>query len=140
MAQRTVTKQEIEVAKVGEIADGAMKHVEVDGKEIMIGNWEGKFYAIADRCGHMNSRLSSGTLRDNFVACGLHGARYDIRTGGKISEPQTAGMAALLKQLDLPETVLKAMERQGRLGAEIKTYDVEKYDVIVNGDTVRVIL
>jgi len=43
----------VEVAKVGELPDGSMKKVEVKGKEILVGNWEGKHYAISDRCGHV---------------------------------------------------------------------------------------
>jgi len=130
----------IVVANVGEIPDGSMKHVEANGKEFVVGNWEGKYYAISDRCGHMNARLSSGTMRGNEVTCGLHGAKYDITTGKKISGPQMMGAAALLKQLQLPDNVMKAMERQGRLGAEIKTYDVERYDVVVKEDRVMLVL
>jgi nitrite reductase/ring-hydroxylating ferredoxin subunit len=47
----------VEVAKVNEIPDGKMKHVEVDGKEVLIASVGGKFYAISDRCGHMNALL-----------------------------------------------------------------------------------
>src|SRR5487761_417845 len=126
----TTINQEVEVAKVGEIPDGGMKHVEVEGKEILVGNWEGKHYAISDRCGHMNGRLSSGTLRENAVACGMHGARYDITTGKNISGPQMSGASAMLRQLSLPENIQKAMERQGKLAAEVKTYDVERFDVV----------
>ncbi len=140
MNATTINREEVEVARLGEIQDGGMKHVEVKGKEIMVGNWEGRYYAISDRCGHMNGRFSSGTLRGKVVACGLHGARYDITTGEKISDPQMVGLSAMLRQLPLPENVQKAMERQGRLGAEIKTYDVDRYDVIVEGDSVKLIL
>ncbi|MFL6380289.1 MAG: Rieske (2Fe-2S) protein, partial [Nitrososphaeraceae archaeon] len=56
-----MSKNEFEVAKVNEISDGKMKHVEVDGKEVLIANIGGKFYAISDRCGHMNALLSMGT-------------------------------------------------------------------------------
>jgi nitrite reductase/ring-hydroxylating ferredoxin subunit len=52
----------VEVAKVHEIADGKMKNVEVDGKEVLIANVNGKFYAISNRCGHMNALLSMGNL------------------------------------------------------------------------------
>ena len=41
----------VEVARVNEIPDGKMKHVEVEGKEALIANVGGKFYAISDRCG-----------------------------------------------------------------------------------------
>jgi nitrite reductase/ring-hydroxylating ferredoxin subunit len=53
----------VEVAKVNEIPHGKMKHVELDGKEIMIANLDGKFYALNDRCGHMNALLSMGNER-----------------------------------------------------------------------------
>jgi len=36
----------VEVAKVNEIPDGKMKHFEVNNKEIMLANLDGKFYAL----------------------------------------------------------------------------------------------
>ena len=77
----------IEVANVSEISDGKMKHVEVDGKEVLIANVGGKFYAISDRCGHMNALLSMGNLTGNTVTCPFHGAKFDVTTGRKLSEP-----------------------------------------------------
>jgi nitrite reductase/ring-hydroxylating ferredoxin subunit len=47
-----------------------MKHVEVKGKEILIANIDGKFYALNNRCAHMNALLSMGNLaNDNIVTC-----------------------------------------------------------------------
>jgi nitrite reductase/ring-hydroxylating ferredoxin subunit len=63
----------IEVGKVSEISDGKMKHIEVDGEEVLIANVGGKFYAISDRCGHMNALLSMGNLTGNTVTCPFHG-------------------------------------------------------------------
>jgi nitrite reductase/ring-hydroxylating ferredoxin subunit len=56
----------VEVAKVNEIPDGKMKHVEVDGKEVLVANIGGKFYATSDRCGHMNALLSMGNLTETL--------------------------------------------------------------------------
>lgn len=42
-----------DACKADEVPEGSMKHVEVDGKEILIAKVDGKFYAIADRCGHI---------------------------------------------------------------------------------------
>jgi nitrite reductase/ring-hydroxylating ferredoxin subunit len=41
-----------------------MKHVEIKSKEIAIINLDGKYYAINDRCGHMNAPLSKGEIRN----------------------------------------------------------------------------
>ena len=46
----------VEAGKVDEISNGQMKHVEINGKEIVITNLNGKFYAFADRCGHMKCK------------------------------------------------------------------------------------
>ena len=77
----------VEVARVNEIPDGKMKHVEVEGKEALIANVGGKFYAISDRCGHMNALLSMGNLTKSTVTCPFHGSKFDIKTGKKLSEP-----------------------------------------------------
>ncbi len=51
----------VEVAKVSELPAGCMKHVEAGGKEILVANVNGKYYAVSDRCGHQSSGLSMGS-------------------------------------------------------------------------------
>jgi nitrite reductase/ring-hydroxylating ferredoxin subunit len=63
-----------------------MEHVEIDRKEVLVANVEGKFYAISDRCGHMNALLSMGNLTGNIVKCPFHGAKFDVITGKKLTE------------------------------------------------------
>ena len=70
----------VEVAKVDEIPSGKMKHIEVNGKEIMIANLDGKFYALNNRCSHTNAPLSIGNIQDSIVTCPMHEARFDITT------------------------------------------------------------
>jgi nitrite reductase/ring-hydroxylating ferredoxin subunit len=56
----------VEVAKVNEIPPGKMKHVELNPKEIMIANLDGKFYALNDRCTHMNASFQWEMLKTIF--------------------------------------------------------------------------
>ena len=77
----------VKVCDLSEIPIGKMKHFEVDGKEILIANVDGKFYAIGDRCGHMSARLSMGTLDKNIVICPQHFSRFDVITGKVVSGP-----------------------------------------------------
>jgi nitrite reductase/ring-hydroxylating ferredoxin subunit len=74
----------IEVAKTDEIPVGKTKHVEVNGKEIMIANVDGKYFALNDRCGHSSALLSMGSIDENLVTCPLHGAQFDLTTGKKL--------------------------------------------------------
>ena len=73
------------VAKTLDVPVGKMKHVEVDGIEILIANVEGKFYAVGDRCPHLNARVSEGTLNKTIVTCPRHLSTFDVTTGKVIS-------------------------------------------------------
>ena len=125
----------VEIAKVNEISDGKMKHVEVDGKEILIANIGGKFYAINDRCGHMNALLSMGNLTGNTVTCPFHGAKFDVTNGKKISEPI---LTPSQEMEPLPQTWQKFFENVGQLMAHIKTYDQIAYETKIDGDSVKI--
>jgi len=125
----------VEIAKVNEISDGKMKHVEVDGKEILIANIGGKFYAINDRCGHMNALLSMGNLTGNTVTCPFHGAKFDVANGKKLSEPI---LTPSQEMEPLPQTWQKFFENVGQLMAHIKTYDQIAYETKIDGDSVKI--
>jgi nitrite reductase/ring-hydroxylating ferredoxin subunit len=124
-----------DAGKVSQMNKGHMKHVEINGKEIAIANLDGKIYAFADRCGHMNARLSRGNINQNVVTCPFHAAKFDITSGKKIGEPILeipAGMEPL------PPSWQKYMETVGQEMSFIKTYDQETYDVRVEGDSIKI--
>lgn len=70
-----------------EIAPGGMKAVTLDGREIVICNYEGAFYAVERACGHAKARLERGALTGWILTCPLHYAQFDIRTGEALSGP-----------------------------------------------------
>lgn len=124
-----------EVGKVPEIDNGQMKHVEINGKEIVIANLNGKFYAFAERCGHMNARLSRGNINQNIVTCPMHGAKFDIISGKKMGEP----MLETPPGMDpLPSSWQKIFEIAGKEMSYIKTHDQETYEVKVEGDLIKI--
>ena len=125
----------IEVGRVSEIDKGKMKHTEINGKEIVIANVDGKFFAFAERCGHMNARLSHGNLNQNIVTCPFHAAKFDITTGKKVGEP----VLEIPPDMEpLPPKWQKYMEIVGREMSDIKTYDQESYEVKIEGDSVKI--
>ena len=83
----------VKVAETTEVPPGKMKKVTVDGKEILIVNVEGKYYAIGNKCTHRGGDLSKGSLSGKVVKCPRHGAKFDVSTGevakgpAKESEP-----------------------------------------------------
>jgi nitrite reductase/ring-hydroxylating ferredoxin subunit len=126
----------VEVAKIEEIPSGKMKHVELDGKEIVVADLNSKFYAMDDRCGHMNALLSMGNIsNDGVVTCPFHGARFDITTGKKVKEPV---LAPSQEMEPLPKTWQNYMEHAGQLMSHIKTYDQQTYEVLVDGNRIKI--
>jgi nitrite reductase/ring-hydroxylating ferredoxin subunit len=125
----------LEVADVDEIPMGKMKHVEVNGREILVANVDGKFYAIDDRCGHASARLSSGGLRGNIVTCPQHGAQFDVTTGRKHAEPRLGGDIPDVDKL--PQSFLRLIEHSAKILAEIKTYNQRTYEVSVHGKSIK---
>lgn len=136
MSKSATNEEHVEVAKTNEIANRQIKHVEVKGKEILIANIDGKFYALNDRCGHMNALLSMGNIaNDNIVTCPFHGARFDITTGKKVKEPV---LTPSQEMEPLPKTWQLYLEHAGQLMAHIKTYDQEVYETKIEGDTIKI--
>lgn len=131
----TQNEDYVEAGKVSEITEGHMKHVEINGKEIAIANLDGKFYAFADRCGHMNARLSRGNINQNIVTCPFHAAKFDITSGKRIGEPVLElppGMEPL------PPNWQKYMGVVAQEMSFIKTFDQEIYNVKVEGDNIKI--
>ena len=126
----------VEVAKADEIPAGKMKHIEVNSKEIMLANLDGKFYALSDRCSHTNARLSLGTLNGKVVTCPLHGARFDITTGKKVKDPMELDLSNLPEPI--PESLQKVFANSARIISIIKTYDQDSYETKVEGEKVEV--
>lgn len=77
----------VKVAEVHEIPEGRCKRVLVKRHPIAVFHVEGAFYAIDDTCSHADASLSEGEIVGCQVACPLHGARFDIKTGEALTLP-----------------------------------------------------
>jgi nitrite reductase/ring-hydroxylating ferredoxin subunit len=71
----------VKVAEVGEIPEGAVKHVLVHDKPLAVCRVQGSYYAVNAVCPHMGGPLASGQLAGHVLACPWHGWTFDVRTG-----------------------------------------------------------
>ncbi|MCZ3365572.1 MULTISPECIES: Rieske (2Fe-2S) protein [Methanobacterium] len=124
----------VEVARIDEVPEGSMKHVEEGDAEILLAKVDGKIYAVGDRCGHMNARLSMGKLQGTTVICPLHASQFDVTTGKNVKEPVLTSIPGAEK---VPE-LKKYSERLEKIIAPVKTYDLPTFNVKVEGETILV--
>ncbi len=69
------------VGKTSEIPVGKMQKVSVDGREILVANIDGSYYACDDTCTHAGASLSEGVLEGSIITCGWHGAKFNCMSG-----------------------------------------------------------
>jgi len=80
----------VRVLGTSELPAGKMAMVIVAGKEVLVANVAGSYYAIANKCTHAGGSLAKGKLEGNVVTCPRHGAQFDVRTGQSIQGAKIA--------------------------------------------------
>lgn len=90
------------VAKTSEIPPGKTFKVSLDGRDIMVVNVDGQYFACDDTCTHAGASLSEGTLQGQIITCGWHGAKFNCTTGKLEKFP------AKIKDLKTYKTVIES--------------------------------
>jgi 3-phenylpropionate/trans-cinnamate dioxygenase ferredoxin subunit len=103
----------VKVADKTELPANKMILVVAGGKDVLLANVDGSYYAIANKCTHRGGSLAKGTLEGGIVTCPKHGSRFDVKTGKAVGEAKIAFM-------------------------KIKVKDEESYPVKVDGTSIMV--
>ena len=64
-----------------------MKGFSIKGKDILLANVGGKYYATGQKCTHMGGDLAKSTLEGTVVTCPRHGSRFDVTNGNRLAGP-----------------------------------------------------
>ena len=83
----------VTVAAASALASGSVIAVRQDGFDLALYRIGEAFYASDNVCPHAyNGRMSRGLLDGDTIACPLHGAVFEIRTGRAIDGPYCADL------------------------------------------------
>ena len=69
------------IGKTSDFPPSKMQMISVEGKDVLVLNLDGSYYAIDDTCTHMGASLAEGQLEGSTVICGWHGANFDCKSG-----------------------------------------------------------
>ncbi|HEX7509613.1 MAG TPA: Rieske 2Fe-2S domain-containing protein [Polyangia bacterium] len=119
-----------------DLVAGGMKLVEVEGRELVLCNCAGRFYAIERRCGHMNAPLEMGTLVGTVLTCPMHCAQFDVATGEALAGP--VPHAAGNEQA--PPKLERWLGTIGMLMAHVHTQEIRTYETKVESGMIGIAL
>jgi nitrite reductase (NADH) small subunit len=78
------------VCRAEEIAPGATRLFEIDGKAIALFNVDGTLHAMEDTCLHAGGPLHEGVLQGSIITCPWHGWEFDVTSGRCPFNPKVA--------------------------------------------------
>ncbi|MEO6091602.1 MAG: Rieske 2Fe-2S domain-containing protein [Novosphingobium sp.] len=77
----------VAVARLEELPAGSKKLVVAGGIEIVLCNSNDTIYAVRNLCSHAYEKLDCGRMKNGWISCPVHGARFDLETGEPINPP-----------------------------------------------------
>jgi len=77
----------VKACKASDVPPGSLKYIQVNGKDLVLANVDGKYYAMENWCTHEQGNLSEGTLDNNVLTCPDHGAQFDVTLGRVVMGP-----------------------------------------------------
>lgn len=78
------------MGNVKDVTKGEMKAFSFGGKDLLVANVDGKFYAMDRYCPHASGDLSVGTLEGTVVTCPKHGSKFDLAKKMSLNGPKIA--------------------------------------------------
>ena len=79
--------QFVAVLPAGTVPSGTVAACELGGRSILVCHSQGQLYAIENKCSHAEEPLACGRIRNGWIACPAHGARFDLATGEALNPP-----------------------------------------------------
>ncbi len=99
--------EEVAVAKTGDLKDGHMKLLHINGRRIALARTSSGFHAVDDGCTHRGGSLAGGVLIGDTVQCLWHGSQFDVKTGKALCGPAETGVETIAVRVDNDQVLVR---------------------------------
>ena len=82
-------KSFVAVANVEDLPAGTKIVVQALHLELVLCNTRDKIFAVENLCSHAHEKLDCGKMKNGWLSCPVHGARFDLETGEPMNPPAT---------------------------------------------------
>ena len=76
------------VGALREFPEGKLRRRMVEGKEVCVVLWQGRFYACSNRCPHADFQMHFGFIENDKLHCPIHHAEFELATGKAVYGPE----------------------------------------------------
>ena len=77
----------VRLAEAAQIPAEKSLAVEVEGRKLLVCHSRGEFFVVLNKCSHAAEPLDCGRVRNGWVSCPIHGARFALATGEALNPP-----------------------------------------------------
>lgn len=119
----------IEAASASEVRENEVVAVKLNGRAILLTRVGAEFYAVENKCPHMNLPLGKGAVADGAITCPFHGSKFDLCSGanldwvaalgGKLPLPMWSRKLVAMGRAPAPLQTFRVREEQGKLFVEL---------------------
>jgi 3-phenylpropionate/trans-cinnamate dioxygenase ferredoxin subunit len=74
---------------LSDVATNKKVPVEIGGTPLLVCNVGGKIHVVSNICSHAEEKLDCGRMGNGWIACPVHGARFELATGRAMNPPAT---------------------------------------------------
>jgi uncharacterized membrane protein/nitrite reductase/ring-hydroxylating ferredoxin subunit len=112
LRERTLESWSRPACNEGELNEGQMMLIHVDGQRIAVGRCAQGIVAFSDHCTHKGGPLSDGALIGCTVQCPWHGSQFDVHTGRVVAGPAGSQIGVYEIEIRAGEVYLKPKQEQ----------------------------
>jgi 3-phenylpropionate/trans-cinnamate dioxygenase ferredoxin subunit len=77
----------VAVTALADVPNGTVKLVVIGGRSILLCHTADGIFAVENRCSHAEQPLECGRVKNGWISCPTHGARFDLETGEPLGGP-----------------------------------------------------
>jgi len=75
----------VKVAESRQIKERFGFEVQINGEDVALFRWQGKIYALKNKCPHQSAPIHRGFVKDNYAVCPHHGWKFKVDDGAFIN-------------------------------------------------------
>lgn len=81
--------------EVGDVSEDGTRLVRIGepARAVLLCRSGGQIHAISPWCSHAEQELACGIVREGWIACPAHGARFDLASGEPLNPPACVPLA-----------------------------------------------